>query len=429
MKRSWQALKARLDAALRGDFVRVEREAEVAMRWLRWLPALLLVGLLFRSSLAVRGALVLGALVVLSWLWDRWSLYGLSYRRRFSEERAFLGEEVTLTLEVRNAKALPLLLEIEDAFPGELSIEGCEKALNAITKVYELRSFWLPAPFQTLQRRFRIRCTQRGYHAFGPALLTTGDALGLCTTRAQATQRDRLIIYPKVYPVLAARVPGKQPLGDWTSHQPLFEDPLRVAGVRPWQAGDGWRRVHWKATARFQRLLSRVYEPGEEAQVMVFLNAATLEQYWAGCVHEVFELAVSVTASLILDWAEQRLPVGLTVNAYWPGSDQWLRLAPGRSSEQVMRLLEMLAVVQGHPIIPIEELLLTQAARLPWGATLVLVTGITYPALFSALEDLARSGRKVALITLEGRPLPPLWDVRVYRAQLQAEVLLVEEVA
>ncbi len=410
-------------------FVRVEREAEVATRWLRWLPALLLAGLVFQSALAVRAALLLMLCAALSWIWDRLSLRALRYRRRFSEERAFLGEEITLTLEVRNAKALPVLLEIEDAFPGELPISGCEKALNPITKIYELRSFWLPAPFQRLQREFRIACTQRGYHTFGPALVTTGDALGLFTTRAQVPQRDRLIIYPRVYPVLTVPLPGKQPLGDRTSRQPLFEDPLRVAGVRPWQAGDGWRRVHWKATARYQRLLSRIYEPGEEAHVMLFLNTATLDPYWSGCVHEVFEQVVSVAASLILDWAEQRMPVGLAANAYWPGSDQWLRLAPGRSSEQVMRLLEMLAVVQGSPIIPIEELLLTQAARLPWGATLVLVTGILSPALLNALEDLARSGRKVALVALNDKPAAPLWQVKVYQAQLVEGTLLVEEVA
>lgn len=427
MKQLWRAWWERLTLRLNGEFSRVEREAEVARRWARFIPLLGLAGLLLRVEMAVRGALVLLGLLALSWLWDRLSLVRLSYRRHFSEERAFLGEEVTLTLTLRNAKPLPLLLEIEDAFPGELPIAGCEQAFNPLTQIYELRSFWLPGPFQRLERHFRIRCTQRGYHAFGPAALTTGDALGLFTTRAQLPQRDRLIIYPKVYPVWAAPLPGKQPLGDWISHQTLFEDPLRVAGVRDWQAGDGWRRVHWKATARYQRLLSRVYEPSEEAQVMFFLNTATLEQYWAGCVHELFERVVSVTASLVLDCSTRRLPVGLAANAYWPGSDQWLRLAPGRSPDQVMRLLEMLAVVQGLPVVPIEELLLMQAARLPWGATLVLVTGLTYPALLSALEDLARSGRKVALVTL-AEPPAVLVDVRIYHAHLLEDTLALEEV-
>ncbi len=424
----WQTWWTRIAQRLQGEFIRVEHEAEMAHHWMRLMPLLLLAGLIVRSRMALRGALALAGLLALSWLWDRLSLVRLRYRRHFSESRAFLGEEVTLTLTVHNAKPLPLLLEIEDAFPGELLIEGCEKALNPITNVYELRSFWLPGPFQRLERQFRVRCTRRGYHAFGPAAFITGDALGLVSTRAHLPQRDYLIIYPKVYPVWAGPWPGKQPLGDWKSRQTLFEDPLRLAGVRDWQAGDGWRRVHWKATAYHQRLLSRVYEPGEEAQVMVFLNTATLEQYWAGCVQELFERAVSVAASLVLDCSVRRLAVGLMANAYWPGSDQWLRLAPGRSAGQVVRLLEMLAVVPGLPVIPIEELLLAQAARLPWGATLVLVTGLTYPALHAALGDLARSGRKVALVTLEEKP-PRLLGVTTYRAQILDEALVLEEVA
>ena len=37
----------------------------------------------------------------------------------------------------------------------------------------------------------------------------------------------------------------------------LYEDPTRISGVRPYEAGDPLNRVHWRATARTGALHSK----------------------------------------------------------------------------------------------------------------------------------------------------------------------------
>jgi hypothetical protein len=91
------------------------------------------------------------------------------------------------------------------------------------------------------------------------------------------------------------------------------------------------------------------------------------------------------------------------VNAYWPGSDQLFRLLPGRSPQQLTHILEMLAAVD-LPNRDIESRLLHEAPRLPWGATIAIVTAVTYDALLDAIARLAHAGRKVALFTLADEP-------------------------
>ena len=172
------------------------------------------------------------------------------------------------------------------------------------------------------------------------------------------------------------RLPSKNPFGELGANTQLFEDPLRTVGIREWQSSDSLRRVHWKATARHQSMLSRVYEPSEESQVLIFLNSATLKRHWLGSIPELFERAISVAASLASLAAEQRLPVGLITNGVLPASDQPLRLLPGRSPDQLLRILEMLAAVSPFNLHAIEELILLEAPKLPWGATLVVVTAI-----------------------------------------------------
>jgi uncharacterized protein (DUF58 family) len=272
----------------------------------------------------------------------------------------------------------------------------------------------MPGAFQRLTRHYTIQCTHRGYHFFGPTRVMTGDGSGLFSRTALLRNAQALIIYPRLYSISDLRLPAKNPFGEWASKQRLFEDPLRTAGIRDWQPGDSLRRVHWKATARHQKMLSRLYEPSEEPQVLVFLNVATLARYWEGVVPELMERTISVAGSLAAIAVEQRLPVGLIVNANWPGSDQTMRLLPGRSPEQLTRILEMLAAID-LPSRPIEAQLLREAPRLPWGATLLVVTAVAHDELLAALTRLARAGRKVVLFTLaEAPPENLIPEIRVY---------------
>ena len=65
--------------------------------------------------------------------------------------------------------------------------------------------------------------------------------------------------------------------------------------------------------------------------MQIFLNVATLERHWLGHIPELdgasHQRGGEPGGALR---QEQRLPVGLIANGYLPGSDQPLRLLPGR---------------------------------------------------------------------------------------------------
>jgi uncharacterized protein (DUF58 family) len=264
-------------------------------------------------------------------------------------------------------------------------------------------------------RRFQVECTARGFHHFGPASLKSGDGFGFFNRTHTLPAQQRLVVYPRLYTAEELRLPTKNPFGDLRAHGRLFEDPLRTAGVRDWQSADSLRRVHWKATARHQHLLSRVYEPSEEQVVLIFLNVATMERHWYGYFPELQERAISVAGSLAATALEHRQPVGLMANGALPGSDQPIRLLPGRSPDQLLHLLELLAAVTPFATQPLEQMLVAEAPRLPWGATLLVVTAIAHGDLLAALAELAAAGRRLALFTLaEEPPTRHLPNVAVY---------------
>lgn len=388
-----------------GRYVDLEKDTQFSDAWIVLGVLLTLIGLALDSLLLTAAAVSLFVIIAASGMWSRLSLFGLHYRRQFSETRAFLGETIDLTLEVRNQKFLPLTwLEVLDIFSPTLPLEGGEIVLNRASNLGEFHSFWMPGAFQRLTRHFSIHCTQRGYHTYGPTTVSTGDGFGLFSRKALASKQDRIIVYPRLYSVAELRLPAKNPFGERGSKLQLFEDPLRTVGIREWQSGDDPRRVHWKATARHQHLLSRVYEPSEEPHMLIFLNVATLPRHWQGNIPELQERTISVASSLAAYCTELRLPVGLIANGYLPGSDQPIRLLPGRSPDQLVRIMELLAAVTPFATRPIEELMWREAPRLPWGATLLVVTAIAHDDLLAALLDLSQAGRQVVLFTLAEQP-------------------------
>jgi uncharacterized protein (DUF58 family) len=373
--------------------------------WFLLALTLLGIGLATRNTFFTGAAFLLGGLVGFAWLWNWFSLSGLSYTRHFEERRAFLGEEVELRLTVYNRKPLPLTwLSIRDTFSAALPVNQRRVSLNQATNRGEFRSFWMPNGFQRLTRTFTIQCVERGFHRYGPTAVETGDGFGFFKRNATLAEEEYLIVYPRIYSVAEMGLPSKNPFGERRGAERLFEDPLRTIGVREWQAADDPRRIHWKATARHQEMLSRVYEPSRESQVLLFLNVATMARHWHGTIPELLERTISVAASLASLAAQERLPVGLVANGTLPGGDQPLRLLPGRSPAQLTRLLELLAAVTPFASDPIEVLLAKEAPRLPWGATLVVVTAIAHDELLATLLDLSRAGRRMVLFTLAQEP-------------------------
>lgn len=384
--------------------------------WIFFAILLTLVGLGLNNLVLTTAAALLLVISGFSWVWAELSLRGLTYHRHFSEMRAFQGETIELTLELRNAKLLPQpWVNVHDSFPQLLPVAEIELQVNPTTNLADFRTFWMAGPYQRISRRYHVHCAERGYHHYGPATVTTGDAFGFFTRVGVQRASDHLIVYPRIYSVAELRLPTKHPFGPTIAPNSLYQDPMRTAGVRPWESGDSLRRIHWKASARQQELLSRIYEPSEERVVQIFLNSSTMTRHWHGYIPELQERAISVAGSLAALAANERMPVGLIANGALRGSERALRLLPGRSPSQLMHILELLAQVTPFSTQPIEDLLVDQAPHLPWGATLVVVTGVAHEELLATLIDLAEVGRRIVLVTLaEEPPRQYLHRVTVY---------------
>jgi uncharacterized protein (DUF58 family) len=361
--------------------------------------------------LDVRSLLVISAFLLtvapVARAWNDYSLRRVEFGRSFSETRAFPGEMVDVTLHLRNQKLLPLgWLVLQDEWP--LATPPTDGSLfpSILSNVGHVVQALSVRPFEQVRRHYQVRCTRRGFYAFGPVRLRSGDIFGLFRTEREDAHLDWLVVYPQVLAMKALGFPPKEPFGEVKARWRMFEDPSRAVGVRDHQPADGFRHIHWKATARRQDLQVKVYEPTTSFNLVTFVNVATFEKPWQGLDPRLLEQVISVAASIVSYGFEHKYLVGLVANGSIPHSDQPLKVLPSRRPDQLARVLEALAAVTGFATRNIETLLTTESARLPWGSTLVVVTGVVTERLLATLMQLRDVGRLLVLVSLAEEPIP-----------------------
>jgi uncharacterized protein (DUF58 family) len=146
----------------------------------------------------------------------------------------------------------------------------------------------------------------------------------------------------------------------------------------------------------------------------ILLNVTTFEHHWKGVLPELFESAISVAGSIATWGTGQEYKVGLVANGSMPLSDQAVRVPPGRSPGQLAAILEALAAVTSFATISIGGLLRRESPRLPWGATMVVVTAVVTHDLLAAVLRLQTAGRPMTLVSLAEEAPPHLEGVTVY---------------
>ena len=389
---------------------------------------LLVASLLVREAQLLVVGLILALVAAVSWIWQRYCLVGLGYRRSLGQQRAVFGEEVSLTLEIVNDKPLPLAwLEIEDTVPGVgLRLAPAHVGPSHIPGRRLLGILLSVRWYERVRRHYRVTCQARGLHAFGPATLRTGDVFGLAAQEIEIPGEDYLLVYPKIVSLERLRLPARNPFGDFPlRRQWLFEDPMRMVGVRDYRPGDSPRRLHWKATARApgQALQVKQFEPTTTQRVHVLLNISTGGPNWSwqGYDPEVLE-AVITTAASVANWATERgFLVGLAANAKLFRSSAAVRIPPSRDPRQMMYVLEALARLVPLPTMGADMLVDLEGRELAYGTTVVMVTAFANQELTDQLQRLRRAGHQPAilLVTSAEHPLAPLDGLPAYAIRVE----------
>jgi uncharacterized repeat protein (TIGR01451 family) len=395
------------------------------MKWFVAALLILLAALLLESGLLAYAMYVLLALLLISRLLARSWIGGLSASRTVDRLTAEVGDKVQVSVTVRNASTLPVpWVLLEDQLPRR-ALDKRWPRLKVRGKRLRLLMMGGKAEAKV---DYQLECLTRGYYQIGPAVLENGDLFGLHRRFRVAAEPAFLLVYPKIVSLLGYDLESRRPIGDVRMTHRLYEDPTRIAGVRPYEAGDPLNRVHWRATARTGALHCKVYEPSTLSGATVLLDFHQAGYHSRG---EPFrsELAVTVAASLANAVHLLGQQVGLVTNGRdaadrirtegWDGEppsraaarrstameEKSDRLQPvtvptRRGAEQLQRIRETLARVELTDGLTAAELLTEAAPRLPRDATLIAVLPDVPIETAVALGNMRRRGLAITAVLL-----------------------------
>uniref|UniRef100_A0A831X773 DUF58 domain-containing protein n=1 Tax=Thermorudis peleae TaxID=1382356 RepID=A0A831X773_9BACT len=401
--------------------LRIEGQGPVESRffsalWFYGAGILLVAGVLAgQPALSLLSTAVLAAAVV-GWLWARSSLDQVELAISLSESRVFPDESVVLAVSLVNRSWRPvpwldLTLQISD----RLRVRDFEVVpsswygMNALHLTTALR--W----YERVRLTFTLDCPERGAFVVGPAELRAGDLFGFFARSERRAVSQPLLVYPRRVPLGELGLPARYPFGETRLQRYLLTDPTRPIGVRDYHPEDSFRTIHWKATARAQRIQVKVFEPTAAVQVGIFLNLDTFERYWEGMDYVRAESAIVAAASLATDGLARRWLVGIYANGVLSGSDQPLRIRPGRGPRQAEAVLEGLAKLTPLAASSFPRLLREEARQFPWGSTIVVISALMTDSLEAVLTRLLDEGRQVMLLQIGDYDTPALPGLYVHR--------------
>jgi uncharacterized protein (DUF58 family) len=384
---------------------------------------------------------------------------GIEARRFTVDESLEIGASIEVKVAAMNTGrlAIPWLL-MEDSLsrdaltqsPHHIKAEGARLALARLE------------PGETKVFTYKVQFLMRGYYQLGPLLVETGDVFGLHRRFRVMTEPSFAQVPPRIVALEGYNLSSRRPIGEIRLAHRLFEDPTRLAGVRPYQKGDPLNRIHWRATARTGELQSRAYESSCVAGATFVLDFHSRSFAGPTAVASA-ELAAVAVASLAYavslmgqqmgfisngrDAADRIREEGwradfLTRNdararAAEPQKNTRLRpvvLEAAKGEDQLTEILATLARLEHTDGLDFAGMIREAASRISRDTTVVAVLGTVTPEIAAALGDVARRGLLVTAIVIsvemEAVPdwaRPPDWAEMLLAQGIDFRVLNSEE--
>ncbi|MEW5717547.1 MAG: DUF58 domain-containing protein [Chloroflexota bacterium] len=349
-----------------------------------------------------RVAYLLLAVEVFSFIWAAYNIATFRLERQTITPRSQVGRFVEEQFLSHNTGRLTKpWIEVRDE--SELPAHRASRVLNALGA--RVRWGWT----------VRTVCRRRGRFRMGPVTIATGDPFGLFVFHRRLRDTTGAVtVYPATVDLVTfapaqGQLPGGEALQRRTHHI-----TTNVAGTREYAPGDSFNRIHWRSTARMERLIVKEFELDPSADVWIYLdmerevqasrwyeeiwNERDLSSLWLRSQQlrlppSTEEYGVTIAASIAKYFLRQQRAVGFA--AY--GHEREI-VQPDRGERQLQRLLQVLAVLRAEGRIRFADLLTLEGARLGRHNTLIAITPSAELEHVRVLREMKRRGLRVIVI-------------------------------
>ena len=346
------------------------------------IAAILLIAA-FSTGLEFLFYLVYLAIIVIggSYIVTRLGLSDLEAGYAVSQLNGHVGDKIRVTYTLRNTSRIPKpWLEVHNptTLPGGLPGRAIPLGPRA-------ERSWL----------VRVPLVRRGHFRIEPLQIRTGDPFGFFEASASVGQGVAVVVYPRIEAIPLWRLPAAYIEGTNASPERTLQTTPLATTVRPWAPGDSFNRIHWRATARHGEIQVKEFELEQTADAWIILDLERAIQTGRGDESTV-EAAVRVAASVADRAIRDNRAVGMTINAH-----RTTVLPADRGSRQHLKIMQLLAAVDGDGTSPLVETIVATAGRLRRGMTAILITPSTDATWIRPIASLRTRGIATVVVAID----------------------------
>jgi uncharacterized protein (DUF58 family) len=313
----------------------------------------LFIALLYRQEGVIYLLLLVMAMMFGAKFWCRLSLSGIECRLKADKQKVFPSEKITMTVEVKNCKFLPVWLRFG------VPVEGLHPAVSYGGELSgESGLLWK----QKVTWEWELTALRRGCHELGPPYVGAGDLFGFYQ-RKKLFEPLQVIVFPRLISVKNFPSPLRDFLGTKGARGPV-EDPVYPVGTRDYRYGRPSRHIHWKSSARHNRLQEKVFEPTAWRKILLVVDVAHFARLAS---EENFERTLEAVASVAVWLDQQGGAMGIVCNGTLAGGGPAV-VPLSKGARQLSAVLEALGRLQLKPAGTLQDML-QYGVNLPWGTS------------------------------------------------------------
>ncbi len=378
----------------------------------------LLVGLFTGRAEIFNIAYLIGAIMLLSFLWTWLSLRGIALRRTTRTRRSQVGRVFAESFAVRKAGLLPKLwLEIRDHsnLPSHYASYIVPALLGGREYTWEVETV----------------CVARGEFQLGPLTVICGDPFGLFRWPRRVGATDRLLVYPMTVELDRVILPVGFLSGGDAQRQLTHQVTTNASSIRDYVPGDSINRIHWRSTARTGDIMVKEFELDPLVDIWLFSDFSgsslvedptlkraggygTLAPSLLRIPPSTEEYGAIIAASLAKHFIDDERVVGYA--AYTPYRQI---IQPDRGNRQLMRIFQALAVARSTSNLSLREVLSLETHQFLRGTTVMIITSSLQQEWIHEAQILIRRGIRPICVFIDPQTFDPQLDSSSLHGMLQ----------
>jgi len=316
-------------------------------------------------------------------------------------KEAHVGDELFLVETVHNRKLLPVpWLKIDIHSSRWLDYAGTKSVISQENR--RVTSNYLLKGYQKVTRYWKLTCLKRGVFTIDKVTLISGDLLGYSSVSVPVTVDATIVVYPDTVNLENMFINTNYLQGDTIVKRWIIDDPFITAGSREYTPHDPMNRIHWPATAKQGRLMTRKNDFTSILKMTIVLNIQSVEFEYESVVYkERIEMGIRVVATLLDRALRMGIPVRFATNGCTTDERQ-KTIFTGEASgkEHVGEIMKVLSKLELRNVKDF-ELFMDDVAGYMENDEVIIITSYINEGICEIARAMSRHGNIVKFFILD----------------------------